>query len=217
MPGVLRERPEDDALQLPGDPGGILREGHGRFGDDARQDCPGVVALERRRAGQERVERRANGVDIRLESDLSSTDLFRRCVGRRAQKGAGEGQIARSVERLRDAEITDLRSPGFIEKAVGGLDIPVENASRVGRLESFDDIQDGIDALRDRHRPPARQPVLQRAPAHQLHADDGIALDVGGAEDKHASRMVHRRRQLSFPLKTGHHLWGALTRRGQDF
>src|SRR5262245_46392181 len=85
-----------------------------------------------------------------------------------------------------------------MDEAVRGLDVAVEDADRRRRLESVDDLQDRVDGLRDGHRRVGNDAVLERALGHQLHGDDGEALDLARAEHVHAVGMTERCRQPAF-------------------
>jgi hypothetical protein len=191
---IARHRAEDDLVEAAGDLRAELARRHRGLGQDPRQDLAQVLAVVGRAAGQERVQRRADRVEIAAQVDLPSAHLLGRGVQRRSEEDPRARELHVLLERARQPEIADLDAALRGREAVRGLDVAVDDAGLVRGLEPVEDLDRPAHGLRDRHGLAARDPVLERLAGAQLHRDRGRALDHVRAEDEHAGGVGDGRR-----------------------
>ncbi len=93
--------------------------------------------LERRPAGEQSVQRRAQGVHVGRRPDLASlaAGLLRRHVAGRAHDLARAGQPAVALDLLRQPEVGDPRVALLVEQDVARLQVAVNHAALVGILD----------------------------------------------------------------------------------
>jgi hypothetical protein len=105
------------------------------------------------------------------------------------------GDAARAGQR-RHAEIQDLHDAAFGDDDVGGLDVSVNDAPRMGRGEASGDLAGDIGGLLDRERA-GRDPIAEELALVIGHADERLAF-VGFLEavDGADVGMVQRRSRL---------------------
>ena len=195
--GVGRQRPQDlvGALESLGR---VLREaaeddfGHGRWRvrvDESRVARLGLhalqqlldrrVALERHRAGDHLVEDQAESVEVDAVIDGSSFHLLRRHVSGRAEQlaGACHGGIGRQ-QRLREAEVRDVRGACLVDEDVVRLQVAMDHAFGVCRGERLRHLPGDADRARQRQAAFAAEDRVQVLAVHVGHRDELQALDV---------------------------------------
>jgi hypothetical protein len=74
------------------------------------------------------------------------------------------------------------------DEQVGRLDVPVDDAARVRRLERHRDLHPEVDDLLGRQRP-FLDPLLDRPPFEKLHDDEGPAVLFPELVDRADVRM----------------------------
>ena len=121
-----------------------------------------------RRTGHGHV-RNGPGLDGRL-------GLHRRCCGRPA------------VGQLGEAEIEDLQVIAVADEQVRRLDVAVDDAARVRRLERLGDLDPEVYDLLDRQRP-LLDSLLHRQTLEQFHDDEGAAVLLAELVDRADVRM----------------------------
>jgi len=169
--------------------------GKSRSGEESRGGGAGAAAAARlpgvrRAAGQQQVGEHPEGVLVGARVG----GLALRLLGRDERRGAGDhGQPRRHVERLAEAQVADhgpeLASAGGpvdgAEQDVGRLDVAVQHAAVVQRLESLRHLPHHLDRLR--HGQAADlEPVGQRALVGVGHDQVGAAVaELAGVVDGH--------------------------------
>ena len=139
-------------------------------GLDLLQQRRQVVALHRRAAAQQVVQRRPEAVDVAPRADLLQPPgrLLRRHVGRRADGLAGlrlDGAAAaaevqrrlagldlRLAGHLRQAPVHDQRLPVLAEHHVAGLQVAVQHAAAVGVGDRLADVHEAAQQLAEGDR-----------------------------------------------------------------
>jgi hypothetical protein len=174
----------------------------GRLGEDAREHLAQVRAAVRRPAREQRVERRSGRVHVAALVDLAALDLFRRGVDRRAEEGSRLRQLHVRVERARESEVADLDVPVLGDEAVRGLDVAVQHARAVRRVEPLQQLDRPAHGLAHRDARALLDHLLERLSAHELHRDRGRALELVRAVDEHAARVRDRGGQHGLALET---------------
>ena len=76
-----------------------------------------------------------------------------------------------SVKRLRDAEVGDLHPAARAQEHVARLDVPVDDAPRVGRVERVGDLLGDARRGRRGSGPRSRSDLARSPPVDQLHDD----------------------------------------------
>ena len=94
--------------------------------------------LEGRAAGDQKIKRPAEAVEVRADVHLAVDRLLRREVVGSAEHAAVVellGQVVLvNVEEAGQAEVEDLNRAGAVEEQVAGLDVAVDEAGLVGVL-----------------------------------------------------------------------------------
>ena len=129
--------------------------------------------VERSGPGEELIENRSEGPDVRLGSHLGSIfPLFGRCVFRSAHHAVGRGQGLPAAHELGKAKIDDLHLVTG-KHDVGGLQIPVVDLVRVRFGETGTDLLEPGENLVARKPASALDDALQVASVAVLHDDMG--------------------------------------------
>ena len=101
---------------------------------------------------------------------------------------------------LREAEIQDLDDAAIHQEEIGGLDVAMENAGAVRRIERIGDLDAEVDRLMDLDRP-MRQQLAQGLPLEQLHHEVRSALVLADVVDRADIRVVQRGSGACFGAK----------------
>ena len=159
--------------------------GDGPFLRALQQAGNGAVGLERHSAGQQFVKDQPDGEDVRAGVQFFRPRLLWRHVLDRAQHGAGLGHAV-GLQRSRQAEVHHRHASLAVAHDVAGLQVAVDDALAVRRLQSGAHLLDDFHGLVRRKLAPLRQQGAQ-VRAHQvLHGDELDAVgfaDVENAND----------------------------------
>ena len=156
---------------------------------------------ERRLSGDALIEHAAERVDVCPPVDLATGDLLGCDVVDRAHQppvGAAAGLVGQPLgePEVRQVHVVGaVRSGADVEQDVGGLDVAMDEAARVGGIQGDRHLGDDPDRVRRIHGA-TLQPRLQVAPADIAHGDEEDALGSPGLVDGDDVRMIDRRRQL---------------------
>jgi len=112
-----------------------------------------------------------------------------------------EGNALRLEGDFRQSEIENLCLPSIRDEDVRGLDVAVDDALGMCRVESIGDLNAQIEHGFNPHRL-AGNPVPERLPLQQFHGDEGSPVGLVNFVNGADVRVVQRRRGLGFPLKT---------------
>src|SRR5579871_104192 len=114
-----------------------------------------------------------------------------------------------SDKGLAESEIANLHMAIGFEKAVGGLDIAMDETQPVDLLEPLDDITNLRYRFRHRQRPLLLDQVLKRGAGHQFQSDIGLAGFFIRCKDEDTARMRNRAREPAFLAKALHGVFGS--------
>ena len=198
------------------------------FVENRRHRLRGRVATKRADARQQFVQNGAEGEQIRAMIDGESADLLGRHVAdgaehhTRLRRRGQRGECARcrrrrlTLRQLRQPEVENLDAAIPGNEDVLRLEITMEDALSVRRLEPARDLKGMLDRLANSDRA-AIQPVAKRLPFEQLGYDErrfGMGADVVHGEDV---RVVQRRRGAGFLLESMQAIDVGRKCRGKDF
>ena len=166
---------------------------------------------ERRPPAERLIEDAAEGPDVGAAVEREAAQLLGAHVARRPEDNVpvaqrrrwrvGDVAHARAVgEHLRDAEVEDLHAALGRDLDVGRLQIAMDDAALVRRLERQRDLMDDRQRLIERQRA-GDEPHAERFARHQLHLDDAALLDLAEAEQHRDVRMIERRQHARFALE----------------
>jgi hypothetical protein len=166
-----------------------------RLGDPPDGLRKGPTPLERPHAGQHLEQDDTQGIDIGRGRQLEPLYLLGGHVDRRPADDAGIGDGGEAVggsQAEGQAEVHDDGSrpaPGIRhEHDVGALEVAVQDARRVGRIEPGGDLGEDLQRFVRRQPPLRRDPVRERPPRQQLHGQEQDLVSDG--------RAVARRRDV---------------------
>jgi hypothetical protein len=180
----LRQQPQDQPRQRRGDVWSPLVRRHRHAGDVGVDQLHRVDRVERRRAGQHLVVRRAERVEVAavVDGSVHATGLLGGEVGEAALEHLEHPEVALLLgEDRRDAEVRERDAPEVgVDDDVVGLDVLVQHAARV-------DGRDGAgDARRDRQedgegQAATRDALGERRPAEVLEHEHGPRAELDEA------------------------------------
>jgi hypothetical protein len=162
------------------------------------------VALKRQDAGRHLIQDGTEREQIGARVGELAARLLGRHVRHRAQRRARRGQVdpaAGFVRRagarsrlagtvdLREPEVEDLHLPARVHEDVRRLDVPVDDALRVCRLERVGHLGGHVHELRGVESPASDQ-VRQRLALEQLHHDEVLPLVLVDGVDGADVRVV---------------------------
>ncbi len=130
--------------------------------------------------------------DVAAAVELLPHGLLGRHVGRGPEQRPGVGDLG--VGELRDAEVRHLDLVLLVDDQVGGLDVPVDDATRVGVVERRRHLAHEADHLL---RLEARAPFedgADRLAVHELHGEKRNAVFLSDVEEGHDARVGQRPR-----------------------
>ena len=189
--GVLLEQAEHERVEATRHLGVVPRRGDGCGVEVLRDDADRVVAEERRRAGEQLVEHRAERVEVGAGVGRATRRLFRSEV----RDGADDHALDRET-RLVDVdgqpEVAELRGTARGEPDVGRLEVAVHDAERVrvrqGERELFADAHRIVD--RESVRRLGSESLGERPARHVLRDDVRFTFVVAHVEDGDDVRVI---------------------------
>ena len=199
---VLLEALADDALELGGNVVSRPREGLGSGVADLVDRLGGRVPDERKAADGQLVEDDAEAEEVGPVVDLLAERLLRAHVGHGAhdEPGLRPGlRLDPAVERgralqglAREAEVEELHLPVRRDHGVGGLDVAVDDAARVGLLQRRGHLLPEVDDPVHVERA-AREKLAQVLALDVLHGDEVRPLVDADVVDVRDVRVVEGR------------------------
>jgi hypothetical protein len=195
--GERAHRHGREILRHVGTTGGDRRDGlvAVRVGDRHR-----VTARERRIPRQLRVQQAAHPVDVAGRARRLADQQLRREVGRGAHQHARHRHVgALVVERLGDAEVRELHPALVGQQHVAGLDVAVDHAGPVGRLEALEHAGGDRHHLVDLEVAAPLDQVREGLAAHELHDEVGLPVRLTGVVDGDRIGVVEPRRGPGLP------------------
>jgi hypothetical protein len=187
-----------DRLQVARDGVVELARRPGLLLDHLAQDQVGRSAVGRR-AGQGLVERRSQAVDVGPAVEVRfAAHLFGAHISRSPCQEALLGQAALDPLGAGQAEVGELGPARVVvDQDVAGLDVAMDQAGRMGRVERVGDlghIRDDLPELGSRARP---DPLSERRPRDRLHHQVRQAVGwVDHRMDGHGVVVAEPRREL---------------------
>src|ERR1700693_5322649 len=122
--------------------------------------------------------------------------MFLRADGRGAP-----GNATRLEGYLGQPEVENLRLTSIRDEDVRGLDVPMDDALRMCRVESVGNLDAQIEHRFDLQWL-ASDPVPECLPLQQFHGDEGSPIGLVNLVDRADVRVVQGGRGLGLPLKT---------------
>src|ERR1700678_896100 len=138
------------------------------------------------------------------QSRAHARQVFRRL--RDASKGIATDAGFVSNRELRQAEIKNLGVAALGNKNVCRIDIAMNNAMRVRRVQRVRDLDSEQQQSFNFQRTPGNA-VHQGHPVQKLHGDERFAVLLTNVVHRTNIRMVQRRCGFGFELKAGERLW----------
>ena len=184
--GILGQAHAGDRRQVGGHPGREPARRGGLGVEDLGEQAGEGRRGERRPAGQQLVQRRAEAVDIGAAIDRAdvAARLLRRHVRGRAEQRARAGQAAVGGRLAGEAEVGDDRPPaavvGALDEHVGRLDVAVDDAEAVGLVQRDREVAGDRGLVLDRHR---RGGLRQRRAVDELEREVRAAGDLADLVD----------------------------------
>ncbi len=151
---------------------------------------------------QDCVERRADAEDVGAAVDAFSEThrLLGRHERRRAERRAGTRLVAPRLAYTRDAEVEELHHVLLRNEDVRGLDVAVDDADLVERLQRVERLARDVERIGHGHLSAHAFPhLLERLAFEELHDEKRLFLirDVV-VEDRNAPRMIDAVRYVAF-------------------
>ena len=179
--------------------------------------------LERTAEREDLVQRRAERVDVGARVEHAAGDLLRRHVARRAERVARLREPERiGVERPREAEVEDHRLARARDHDVAGLDVAVQHARLVRRVERARRLLEELDRRPGRRHPRGatiargRDPARERLAVDVPHRDVGHAVFLARVEDRADARVIDPRGHLGLTPEALEQIVGERRDRRQD-
>ena len=112
--------------------------------------------------------------------------------------------VASPFFELGQPEVQDFRLPGRRHEDIAPLDVAVQNALSVRRVQRIRYLHPEVQQLGVRHGPMGMD-LVQALPLQQLHYDKGLIVTVVQLIDSADTRMVQRRGSARFSPKAFQH------------
>ena len=174
---IPRERLVDERDHLDGEVG--RDPGDGGRGLRRREDERFVVAstLVESLAREQRVEGRADAEDVGAAVDPVGEPhglLWRHERGR-AERRACAGAVGSGLVHSGDAEVEELHDAVAVEEQVRGLDVAVDDARQVVRVQDVERLRSEVERLGYRHLAATLLPeLLERVALEQFHDEERL-------------------------------------------
>ncbi len=163
-----------------------------RLVDDRVQQCDRRAPLECRMTRDHLCGNTPESEDVRPRVDRLAGSLLGGHVARRPQDRPLESEIE-AGEELRDAEVCQpgvLAAVTLLQKDVGGLDVPMDDAVPVGMGEGAGDVDQQPEGPRRRERPAVAKGLLEAGATDQPHRHPGILVLQPGVVDGNDRRVI---------------------------
>jgi len=158
-------------------------------------DGGGGVALHRRVAGDQLVERAAESEDIGGRAEFAAAEMLRRHIA----QGAGGRVLAApdASHQLGQAEIHDARTLVLVQQHVAGVEVEVNHVLLVGRGDAVQDRSDQRADPLQRQGAVLAQDVAQRLALYVLEDQVGQSPELAGVVDEYDVGMAQPARDAS--------------------
>ena len=189
---------------------------------DLIEICAGAFAFERQRACRHLVNHERERKQVGARVQFFSQNLLGGHVQDRAQRRARAGQPMRFHRHgcgsfcsgagrvhcgdFRKAEVQHLSVTARGDKNICGLDVAMNDATRVGNIERIGDLDREFQQEIGLQRT-AGDTVLERRTFEELHHYEGVLTLLRDLVNSPNVRMVQRGSCASFPPKTFKGLW----------
>ena len=185
--GLLRERADDDEVEVVGHVRPELGRRRRRLREVLHRDLDRAVAGERHLAGEQLEEDDARRVEVGGLVDRRAARL----LGGEVLRGADDRALLRHLARAGagDAEVRDLDDALGVDDDVVRLDVAVDDAVAVRVAERGEDLARVRDRDRDRAEPARADQLLERPPLDVLHDDEVGAVGLAPVEDRDDVRV----------------------------
>ena len=166
-------------------------------------------------AGDHLVEHDAEREDVAAGVELVAEDLLRATCSRRADAGAGLGEVAEALV-ARDAEVHQLHAALARHHDVGRLDVAVDDAAVVHVVERARDLHrdDGGDV--DGQAAALLEQVVEVDALHVLHDDEQRAALLVEVVDVDDVLVLQRRQAPRLALEAGRRTCSSIADRGLE-
>ena len=181
---VLGQQPQNEGVQGPGALGVVPGGGHRRRVDVLPDDAHRIVSQEGRAPCDHLVEHGPQGVQVGLGGHVAAHGLFRRHIGHGAHHHPFQGK-PRAVQGHRQSEVADLGCTFFCQPHIPRLQVPVDDAPAVGKLQASAGLLGDLDCLLQ-GKPVVCGIIYQTlyiASAHELGDHVGLALVLAQVEN----------------------------------
>ncbi len=188
----LGEQPQDERLERRGHVGAQPRGRHWHRAQVLAHDRDGVVARERRLAGEHLVEKGTERVEVGARVGRPAQRLLGRQVGDGPDQGALALGAGAALAGQGEPEVAEPRALVLAQPHVRRLQVAVDDAAAVSVLERPADVD------RDRHRPLELEPAAlggfeergHVATRHVLGDDERPARVLAGFDDADDVRVL---------------------------
>ncbi len=199
---VLLQAFQADQFEVARNLGIPLRWRFRRPGPHGVERIDHALAAKRGLAGHQRVEDRAQAINVRRQGDrpTATRRLLGAHVGRRAQDRAAGRQLVVGLDQLGQAEVGDVGVPVSVDQDIGRLQVAVEDSAHVSVLN-------GVGRLDHQGRDGAmvvavRGELLREvAPDDQLHAEVALTFVLADFIHGDDAGVVEKRDGLGLVLK----------------
>ena len=177
------------------------------------------VALVGWMPGQRGEEHAAERVDVRSMVDGAAFDGLRREIADRADDLARSRQGVARAEPLGQSEVTQVCVLSALtgrDQDVGGLDVPVDEAARMGGIEGVSDTRQEAHDPAWSEGPLAADEGIEVGAFDVAHGQEQLAVGLAGFEDGHDIGVVDRRGKARFGQEPGTELGVGGDLRGQQ-
>ena len=163
----------------------------------------GAGRLERRPAGDQRIQRRPQRVDVGRRTHLAALapGLLGRHVAGRPHDLARAGQPAVALDLLGQPEVGDPGIAVPIEQDVPRLEVAVDHAAPVGILDRLGDRRPSAPAASRGGSGPSASRWARLSPSTKPMREIMLALVLADLEDRHDARMVEVGRRLGLDVE----------------
>ena len=195
QPRFLRERLEDDRVELAHEARAQMARRHWHAHDVVAHEDGGVRAHEWRLSDQHLVEDQTQAVHVRRRGRGLAFDT----LGSDVHRGGEELRRVRVLlRRARDAEVGDLRVVVRVEQDVRRLEVSVDDALPVRERETVRDLGGLCHRIERRERSAALDALLERPAGKVLHDDERQAIDLADVVHRDDARVGERGERARF-------------------